>query len=72
MTGILGLSYLSIGTFDILFTIYIPSITCPNTTCFPSKWGHAFNVIKNCEEFVLRPQLAIESNPAQECVLEKF
>jgi hypothetical protein len=70
--GYLGLSSLSIGTFDIFFTIYIPSITWPKTTCFPSRWGQAFKVIKNWEEFVFLPQLAIDNNPAQECVLAKF
>jgi hypothetical protein len=70
--GYLGLSSLSIGTFDICFTISIPSITCPNTTCLPSKCGHGFRVIKNCDEFVFLPQLAIDNKPAHECVRAKF
>lgn len=70
--GYLGLSSLSIGTFDIFLTTYIPSITCPKTTCFPSKWGHGFKVMKNWEEFVLRPQLAIDNKPAHEWVLAKL
>jgi hypothetical protein len=45
--GIFGLSLASTGTFDIFLTIYIPSITCPNTTFFPSKCGQAFKVMKN-------------------------
>jgi len=72
MTGIRGLSSLSMGTLAIFLTTYIPSITWPNTTCLPSRCGHALRVIKNCDELVFLPQLAIDKRPAQECVLEKF
>lgn len=71
-TEYLGLLFLSIGTLAIFFTISIPSITCPNTTCFPSKWGQAFKVMKNWDALVFLPLFAIESNPAHEWVLAKL
>ena len=36
---------------SICFTISIPFVTLPNTTCFPSNHGVSAVVMKNCREF---------------------
>lgn len=63
---------MSNGTSPTFLITSIPSITYPNTTCLPSKCGHGLSVIKNYELFVFLPLLAIDSNPAHACLLEKF
>lgn len=50
----------------------IPSITFPNTTCFPSSHFVGTVVIKNCAPFVFGPEFAIDSNPASVCFILKF
>lgn len=60
------------GTLAIFLITSMPSITCPKTTCLPSRCGHALDVTKNCDEFVFLPQFAMDNKPAHECVLEKF
>jgi len=50
-----GPSKLSVGTFSIARTTSMPSITLPNTTCFPSSQDAASVVMKNCEPFVSTP-----------------
>jgi len=72
ITGTLGLSFLSLDTFEIYLTTSIPSIHCPKTTCLSSRCGHGLRVIKNWLEFVFLPQFAIDNNPAHECFLVKL
>ena len=45
--GKTGLSYMSTRTAPIFLMTSMPSITWPKTTCFPSKCGLGFNVMKN-------------------------
>ena len=42
-------------------------MTWPNTTCLPSRWGQGISVMKNCEDPVSRPQLAMDSIPGSVC-----
>lgn len=42
-----GLLLGPVGTFSIFLSVNIPSITFPNTTCFPSKKSHFAVVMKN-------------------------
>eukprot|EP00001_Collodictyon_triciliatum_P017876 03336_6 len=49
-----------------------PSITRPNTTCFPSSQSVLTVQRKNWEPFVLGPALAIESMPGPSCLSLKF
>lgn len=46
-TASLGLLLGPVGTFSIFLTVSMPSITLPNTTCFPSKKSHLAVVMKN-------------------------
>jgi hypothetical protein len=46
-TTSLGLLFGPVGTFSIFLSVSIPSMTFPNTTCFPSKKSHFAVVIKN-------------------------
>lgn len=46
-TASLGLLFGPVGTFSILRSVSIPSITFPNTTCLPSKKSHFAVVMKN-------------------------
>merc|ERR1712050_564220 len=59
-------------TPSIFFTISIPSVTLPKTTCLPSS--HAVLTVhkKNCEPLVLGPALAIERMPGPVCLSVKF
>mmetsp|Transcript_12776 Transcript_12776/g.15565 ORF Transcript_12776/g.15565 Transcript_12776/m.15565 type:complete len:84 (-) Transcript_12776:78-329(-) len=43
------------------------SATLPKTTCLPSKCPVTAVVTKNCDPFVLGPELAMESSPGTEC-----
>jgi hypothetical protein len=45
-----GLLFCPVGTFSILRSVNMPSMTLPKTTCFPSKKSHFAVVMKNCEE----------------------
>lgn len=45
--GIFGLLLGPVGTFSIFLITNNPSITRPNTTCFPSKKLQFAQVIKN-------------------------
>jgi hypothetical protein len=38
-----------VGTFSIFRSVSMPSMTLPNTTCFPSRKSHGSVVIKNCK-----------------------
>mmetsp|Transcript_29838 Transcript_29838/g.86638 ORF Transcript_29838/g.86638 Transcript_29838/m.86638 type:complete len:285 (+) Transcript_29838:372-1226(+) len=69
--GTRGFSSLSIGTFEIARMTSMPSTTWPKTMCFPSRRGHFFSVIKNCEPFEFRPLFAMLSTPACVCRREK-
>merc|ERR1739844_689295 len=59
-------------TASIFFTISIPSLTAPKTTCFPSN--HCVFTVqrKNWDPLVLGPALAIERIPASVCLRVKF
>mmetsp|Transcript_90711 Transcript_90711/g.256148 ORF Transcript_90711/g.256148 Transcript_90711/m.256148 type:complete len:221 (+) Transcript_90711:207-869(+) len=59
-------------TFSILFTTSKPDTTFPKTTCFPSKWGVGTVQMKNCDPFVLAPELAIDKIPGAVCLILKF
>ena len=48
-TSSFGRLFGPVGTFSILRTVSIPSMTRPNTTCFPSKKSHFSVVMKNWE-----------------------
>ena len=71
-TGMRGCSYMSVGTRPIARITSIPETTCPNTTCLPSRCGAGFRVTKNYEEFVSRPEFAMERSPACACLRVKF
>merc|ERR1719272_2124975 len=55
-------------TFSILSTTSIPSTTCPNTTCLPSRWGVCPVQTKNCEPLVFGPAFAMERHPLPVCL----
>lgn len=57
-TGILGLLLGPVGTFSIFRITSNPSITRPNTTCFPSRKSHLAQVMKNWQPLVSFPLLA--------------
>merc|ERR1711976_785948 len=59
-------------TASIFLTTSIPSVTLPNTTCFPSS-QLVFTVHKkNCDPFVPGPALAIDKTPGPVCFNVKF
>ena len=57
-TGSLGLLLGPVGTFSIFLMTSRPSITLPNTTCFPSKKSHFVHVMKNWQPLVSGPLFA--------------
>merc|ERR1711933_438985 len=59
-------------TPSIFFTISMPSVTLPKTTCLPSS--HAVLTVhrKNCEPLVLGPAFAMERMPGPVCFNVKF
>jgi len=57
-TGIFGLLLGPVGTFSIFLITSSPSMTLPNTTCFPSKKLHLAHVMKNWHPFVSLPLFA--------------
>merc|ERR1719245_811089 len=59
-------------TASIFFTISIPSLTTPKTTCFPSNHCVLTVQRKNWEPFVFGPALAIERIPGPVCFSVKF
>jgi hypothetical protein len=71
ITDFFGLPY-EVPQYSIKFNVAIPSLTSPNTVCFPSNHGVGMVVIKNYDPFVLGPALAIESNPGLVCFTVKF
>ena len=71
-TGSLGLLLGPVGTFSIFLMTNKPSMTFPNTTCFPSRKSHFAHVIKNWQPLVFCPLFAIESNPGESCFSLKF
>ena len=58
LTASLGRLFGPVGTFSILRRVSIPSMTRPNTTCFPSRKSHFAVVMKNWHPFVLGPEFA--------------
>ena len=54
-TANLGLLLGPVETFSIFLRVSIPSITFPNTTCFPSRKSHFAVVIKNWD-IVVNPR----------------
>ena len=66
-----GLLLASVSWDSICFITASPFTTRPNTTCFPSRCGDGWVVIKNWEPFVLGPLLAIESKNGLSCFIEK-
>lgn len=71
-TGSLGLLFGPVGTFSIFLIMRSPSMTFPNTTCFPSRKSHLAQVMKNWQPFVLGPLLAMERSPGPSCFRLKF
>jgi hypothetical protein len=69
--GFTGLFPLSTATYCSLSANSCPSITFPNTTCFPFNHGVSPSVIKNCDPLVLGPALAIEREKGA-CGISKF
>ena len=49
-----------------------PSMTFPNTVCFPSSQLHGINVMKNYDPLVFGPALAIDKSPLARCFILKF
>ena len=60
-TASFGLLLGPVGTFSIFRRVSMPSITLPNTTCFPSRKSHFAVVMKNWHPFVLGPEFAYDS-----------
>ena len=58
----LGRLFGPVATFSILRRVSIPSITRPNTTCFPSRKSHLAVVMKNWHPFVLGPEFAYDTH----------
>lgn len=56
--GIFGLLLGPVGTFSIFLITNNPSMTRPNTTCFPSKKLQLEQVIKNWHPLVSLPLFA--------------
>merc|ERR1711879_687692 len=71
MTG-LAVFPLWLPTASIFFTISMPSLTCPNTTCLPSSQAVLTVQRKNCDPFVFGPAFAIERMPGPVCFNVKF
>lgn len=71
MTFAFGLP-LSVPMASTALTTSIPSMTSPNTVCFPSSHGVVTVVMKNCDPFVLGPALAMDSKPGLVCLRTKF
>lgn len=57
-TASFGLLFGPVGTFSIFRSVSMPSITLPNTTCFPSRKSHFAVVMKNWQPFVFGPEFA--------------
>ena len=58
LTASFGLLLGPVGTFSILRSVSMPSITRPKTTCFPSRKSHFAVVMKNWHPFVFGPEFA--------------
>lgn len=54
------------------YTVNIPSITFPNTTCLLSSQSHFVQVRKNWQPLVFGPELAIDRYPGPRCFKLKF
>merc|ERR1711924_58495 len=59
-------------TASIFLTTSMPSVTDPNTTCFPSSQAVLTVQRKNWEPFVLGPAFAMERIPGPVCFKVKF
>lgn len=67
-----------VGTFSILRTVNMPSVTRPKTVCLPSKNSAGAVVMKNWQPFVPGPEFAwskfgmtgptIDSSPGLVCL----
>ena len=71
LTGVVGLSSESRGTFDIASTMSCPVTTSPKMVCLPFSHGVGATVMKNCDPLVFGPELAMAripglSNPCAE------
>ena len=71
-TGSFGLLFAPVGTFSIFLMMSRPSITLPNTTCFPSRKSHFAHVTKNWQPLVPGPLFAMERIPGPSCFSLKF
>ena len=58
--------------FSIFIINAIPYLILPKTTCFPFNHYVLFVQIKNYDEFVFGPALAIDINPGTVCLWMKF
>jgi len=66
LVSVFGLFFLSTSNASNLSNVppsSAPSITLPNTVCFPSKWACRAYVMKNCEPLVSGLDEAIETIP---------
>jgi len=54
------------------FIAYLPSISFPNTVCFPLSQGQGTKVMKNWEPFVLGPAFAMDNKNGTSCLSWKF
>ena len=61
MIAIFGFEFVT-DTFSIVRTIFMPSITCPKTTCLPSNQSAGPQVIKNWQPLLLGPPSYDEKN----------
>lgn len=62
----------ALPTFSIWWTISIPLVTRPNTTCLPSSQGVSEPVMKNWDPLLLGPELAMLTTPGPEWRSAKF
>lgn len=63
LTTSFGLLFGPVATFSILRSVNIPSITRPNTTCFPSRKSHLAVVMKNCRDVKIRSKVGLQNVP---------
>mmetsp|Transcript_51433 Transcript_51433/g.151596 ORF Transcript_51433/g.151596 Transcript_51433/m.151596 type:complete len:215 (-) Transcript_51433:172-816(-) len=62
----------SLPQASMRYTTSMPSTTRPKTTCFPSRCGQVFVVMKNCEPLVFLPLLAMLRMPGTVCFRLRF
>jgi len=69
-TGLRGCCLAFVANLPSSPTTSRPCTTSPKTTCFPSRFGSGFSVIKNCEPFRLGPLLAMLNSPLRLCIIK--